>query len=1072
MRKLLWKRGFQSFLVLCLLFSFKEIKAQVGQNNFQYNANPKPLGTTWLDVSFFDNNNGLAVGNATTIARTTDGGSTWTFGVVMFTTATGLKQRPALQDVHYVTPNVAYATGDSGMLIKSTDGGRNWAQVNNPLYNNGRNINAVWFVNKDTGYIGGQAQNLNPISADSLNPLCSPKLYFTKNGGATWDSLNAPRGSLSWVGLIQNGINPPIKVPTNGLNKEIYRIQFVNDSIGYVIGSGSGTGSGFPQAYPGTTAGSTATSTFAANIGGLIWKFKSGTLIDYTITKEKLGYSGVANFGTPPTATSTYNSTTLPSQSFKAMVPLNDSILVVASFNNGCVVKVRTGVNDSTVLSQFNAGTLPGAIPGVTGALTGLPTARGKYEILQYNNAPSPPLAYNQMPLPVLPPYVIPNSNCVNAKKAPDGKMYFTTSGGRLFMSPDNGTTWSLIQTIPTSLNFSGLQMFALDITANGKIHEMGTNGVHTTSTNGVNWTPNYSTVTLNAGLNRMEFADCNTGAVLGNQGLILATTDGGKTWTDKTIASFGPAVSILGMSFPTPNALYFSATNGNVYSSPDVGTTVNLLLFPSRISNTYGMTTWGTGNTTRIWATAFRNSAPISEKVVVYRSLNNGATWDTIKQFSAMTPTTTVSNVAQVVKFVSADVGYMAGPKGFVYKTTNGGANWSLISPDIALTTNTGFGGQHSLGVYNNTLVYWALISTTRYMYKSTDGGATWSGNIFPITIANEPVTNIADFVMHDENNFIALTGPNKILITNNGGNTWRFDQAPSGAAFSAGQFLPKVVPAGTPMANRKMILSGNQILEYGVSNLVNVSSTETQIASCTNAANGTITITANGGIAPYTYSIDGGVFQSSNTFTGVAPGNHTIAVKDGSCVVAVTKTVAMGTRPAPAVSAGIDQTILEGDMTQLLGVISLGNAASIVWTPNSTLTNANTFSPYAKPTGTTVYTMTVTDANGCVSADNMQVTVLPYCLKVMDAFTPNGDGMNDRWIVTNNGGNCVEQVYATVFNRYGNVVYKNDNYQNNWDGTYNGKPVADATYYYVITYQLINGKKVVLKGDVTILR
>ena len=61
---------------------------------------------------------------------------------------------------------------------------------------------------------------------------------------------------------------------------------------------------------------------------------------------------------------------------------------------------------------------------------------------------------------------------------------------------------------------------------------------------------------------------------------------------------------------------------------------------------------------------------------------------------------------------------------------------------------------------------------------------------------------------------------------------------------------------------------------------------------------------------------------------------------------------------------------------------------------------------------------------------------------------------------------------VYVTVFNRYGNVVYRNDNYVNDWDGTYKGKPIPDGTYYYAITYRLINGKSILLKGDVTILR
>ena len=87
------------------------------------------------------------------------------------------------------------------------------------------------------------------------------------------------------------------------------------------------------------------------------------------------------------------------------------------------------------------------------------------------------------------------------------------------------------------------------------------------------------------------------------------------------------------------------------------------------------------------------------------------------------------------------------------------------------------------------------------------------------------------------------------------------------------------------------------------------------------------------------------------------------------------------------------------------------------------------------------------------------------------MNAFTPNGDGINDKWLVTS-GNACTTQVIAKVYNRYGSLVYSNENYQNNWDGTYKGKPVPDGTYYYVLSYKLINNKQVALKGDVTILR
>lgn len=87
------------------------------------------------------------------------------------------------------------------------------------------------------------------------------------------------------------------------------------------------------------------------------------------------------------------------------------------------------------------------------------------------------------------------------------------------------------------------------------------------------------------------------------------------------------------------------------------------------------------------------------------------------------------------------------------------------------------------------------------------------------------------------------------------------------------------------------------------------------------------------------------------------------------------------------------------------------------------------------------------------------------------MNAFTPNGDGFNDRWLVTS-GGSCTQQVIAKVFNRYGEMVYSNENYNNDWDGKYKGKAVPDGTYYYVLQYRLINGNSIPVKGDVTILR
>jgi gliding motility-associated-like protein len=1062
--------------VLAMLQATTMLTAQVGQNNFRY-IHPTPLGIGFNESSFADNNNGIAVGTNAAIAVTNDGGATWKYGVYVFTSTAGFKQRPVLNDVHFVTPTTAYAVGDSGLMIKSVDGGLNWTPLNNnPLYRTGRNINAVRFVSATRGFIGGAPQSFGVTDATYADPNFSPRLYFTNDGGLTWDSIASPIGVNTMVGRINDPLNPGLKKPITSAGKTIKKIVFTSTNVGYIIGdAGGGNGSGnisvpaYSLAYPGGS--STITSWHVP----LVWKFDNGVLTDYSPSKEKFGVvTGTSN---TVTTTTVYNKQSLPASNW-SVEGINDNLVMVGA-NQGYLYRIFTGTADNTALA-FN----PAYTPNLSGE-----SARGRYEIL---NIPisNPPLTQTTPALPAT--YYNANTSralittITDIAKTPNGDIYVASGQNSpmatIGKSTNGGLTWSLIDNSNGYPNaaFNTVAVNTISTTPNGSIHTFsGINGFISKSTNGVNWTPLYKNITFASGFNKMAFADCNNGMVMGNAGLALATVDGGANWINKTIASFGPTVSILGMDYPAANRLYFSATNGNVYSSPDMATTINLLLVPSRSSNVYGISTWGTGNTTRIWATAYRSTAPLNERVVVYRSLNNGATWDTIKQFAAMTPSTSLISQAQVIKFVSNDVGYMAGTRGYVYKTTDGGTTWTLISADPSLATNTGFTGQHAFGVYGNTLVYWTLISTTRYMYKSTNGGASWTSNIFPITVDNKFVTNISDFVMHDENNFIALTGPSNILITNNGGASWRFDEAPSGGGFTAGQFLPVTVPAGTPMQNRRLILAGSSvptgggtILEHVPTGAV-VSSTEAVIGSCTNTTNGTISLSASGGITPYTYSLDGGAFQTANTFTGVAAGNHTIAIKDGSCSPAVTKSITVGTRPIPLVNAGPDKTMVAGDNgVYLEGGATNTNPVSVTWTPAANLTNATTFLTTAKPANTTTYTLTVTDANGCVATDNAVVTVLPYCLKVMDAFTPNGDGQNDRWIVTNNGGQCVQQVYVTVHNRYGSIVYKNDNYQNNWDGTYNGKPIADGTYYYVVKYTLVNGGVASVKGDVTILR
>ncbi|MDB5197148.1 MAG: hypothetical protein JWP88_1519 [Flaviaesturariibacter sp.] len=183
------------------------------------------------------------------------------------------------------------------------------------------------------------------------------------------------------------------------------------------------------------------------------------------------------------------------------------------------------------------------------------------------------------------------------------------------------------------------------------------------------------------------------------------------------------------------------------------------------------------------------------------------------------------------------------------------------------------------------------------------------------------------------------------------------------------------------------------------------------------------------------------------------------------GACSSKDTLNLTIGT--LPTVNAGPDQIIIAGDSVQLAATASPGN---YLWSPATGLSSTTVLNPIAKPGVTTAYSLQVTNAQLCTAGDAVVVTVIPYCVKPMGAFTPNGDGQNELWLVTE--GACTSSVSAQVFNRYGSLVYESNDYKNNRNGTYKGNKLPDGTYYYVLTYKLLNGRLVSLKGNVTILR
>ncbi len=137
-----------------------------------------------------------------------------------------------------------------------------------------------------------------------------------------------------------------------------------------------------------------------------------------------------------------------------------------------------------------------------------------------------------------------------------------------------------------------------------------------------------------------------------------------------------------------------------------------------------------------------------------------------------------------------------------------------------------------------------------------------------------------------------------------------------------------------------------------------------------------------------------------------------------------------------------------------------------SFSWNTGSTDRDATVIGP-----GT--YVFTVVSMQGCTYTDTITVDPLDADARVFapNAFTPDGDGLNDVWSVAGYGEKEVELL---VFNRWGEQIYRTNSLLKPWDGTYNGQPVKQDVYVYVLKYNAVCQQEVftTARGHVSVLR
>jgi gliding motility-associated-like protein len=226
----------------------------------------------------------------------------------------------------------------------------------------------------------------------------------------------------------------------------------------------------------------------------------------------------------------------------------------------------------------------------------------------------------------------------------------------------------------------------------------------------------------------------------------------------------------------------------------------------------------------------------------------------------------------------------------------------------------------------------------------------------------------------------------------------------------------------------------------------------------------NATATVAVTGGSGSYSYSWSNGA--TGNVVTGLAAGNYTVVATDQDGCTTSTQ-VAVSSTPASGVSLIANDTLLESGDSVNLQVLG---ANSYVWSPASGLSCSNCPSVNASPLQSTTYQVTGNDSSGCsyLLKVRLDVEIKLNEIFVPDAFSPNNDGNNDKLYVRGS----IKDFTFSVFNRWGEVVFRTQNQSSGWDGLFRGQELGAGVFVYYLSGVDAAGNTINKKGNITLVK
>ena len=178
----------------------------------------------------------------------------------------------------------------------------------------------------------------------------------------------------------------------------------------------------------------------------------------------------------------------------------------------------------------------------------------------------------------------------------------------------------------------------------------------------------------------------------------------------------------------------------------------------------------------------------------------------------------------------------------------------------------------------------------------------------------------------------------------------------------------------------------------------------------------------------------------------------------------------------PIPTVNLGPDINLSTGSVVTLNPVIQNGPIVNWAWAPAGGLSCSNCPAPVLTVKDDTYYTLTVTNNYGCKANDI--ISIFTFCKSaqvfIPNAFTPDGDGLNDILMVRGKG---ISVKSFRIFNRWGELVFEKRDFSPNdikfgWDGKVRGVPATPDVFIYTAEVICDNNVMYTYKGNTTLLK